>query len=75
MESMVEIIIGSLAGCLLGGVVIWIVQGSRAKSRLARMEADWVKERAALREENAGLKGQLEQSNSAEKSWRWPRNS
>ena len=67
MESMVEIIIGSLAGCLLGGVVIWIVQGSRAKSRLARMEADWVKEKASLREENAGLKGQLEQSNSAEK--------
>ncbi|MCY4082015.1 MAG: DNA recombination protein RmuC [Caldilineaceae bacterium] len=67
MESMVEVIVGILAGCLLGGVTIWIVQGSRARSRLARMEADWVKERASLREENAGLKGQLEQSNSAEK--------
>lgn len=67
MEGMVEVIVGIVAGCLLGGVVIWIVQGSRAKSRLARMEADWVKEKASLREENAGLKGQLEQSNSAEK--------
>ena len=67
MESMVELIVGILAGCLLGGVTIWLVQGSRAKSRLARMEADWVKEKASLREENAGLKGQLEQSNSAEK--------
>ncbi|MCY3900403.1 MAG: DNA recombination protein RmuC [Caldilineaceae bacterium] len=67
MEGMVEVIVGIVAGCLLGGVVIWIVQGSRAKSRLARMEADWVKEKTALREENAGLKGQLEQSNSAEK--------
>lgn len=67
MEGIVEIIVGILAGCLLGGATIWIVQGSRAKSRLARMEADWVKEKASLREENAGLKGQLEQSNSAEK--------
>ena len=67
MEGMVEVIVGIAAGCLLGGITIWLVQGSRAKSRLARMEADWVKEKAALREENAGLKGQLEQSSSAEK--------
>ena len=67
MEGMVEVIVGIVAGCLFGGVTIWLVQGSRAKSRLARMEADWVKEKASLREENAGLKGQLEQSNSAEK--------
>ena len=67
MDSNVAVVVGILVGCLLGGVTVWLVQGSRAKSRLARMEADWVKEKASLREENAGLKGQLEQSSSAEK--------
>lgn len=67
MEIIFAIVAGVLIGCLFGGAAIWFVQGSRAKSRLFGMEADWVKERAALREENAGLKGQLEQSDSAEK--------
>ena len=60
MESMVEIIVGILAGCLLGGVTIWLVQGSRAKSRLARMEAE-------LRVKIAELQGQLDQRDNAEK--------
>ena len=67
MEIIFAVVAGVLIGCLFGGAAIWFVQGSRAKSRLSGMEADWVKEKAALREENAGLKGQLEQSDSAEK--------
>ncbi len=62
-----ELIVAVVAGILVGGAVCWLVQGSRGKSRMSRMEADWVKERVALREENAGLKGQLEQSDSVEK--------
>lgn len=62
-----ELIVAVVAGILVGGAVCWLVQGSRGKSRMSRMEADWVKEKAALREENAGLKGQLEQSDSVEK--------
>lgn len=62
-----ELIVAVVVGFVVGGAVCWLVRGSRAKSRMARMEADWVKERVALREENAGLKGQLEQSDSAEK--------
>ena len=62
-----ELIVAVVAGILIGGAVCWLVQGSRGNSRMSRMEADWVKEKAALREENAGLKGQLEQSDSVEK--------
>ena len=62
-----EIVVAVVAGILVGGAVCWLVQGSRGKSRMSRMEADWVKEKATLREENAGLKGQLEQSDSVEK--------
>ena len=68
MEIIVAVVAGVLMGCLCGGAAIWLVQGSRAKSRLSRNGGGFpVKERAALREENAGLKGQLEQSDSAEK--------
>ena len=62
-----EFIVAVVVGLVVGGAVCWLVRGARAKSRMARMEADWVKEKAALREENAGLKGQLEQSDSVEK--------
>ena len=62
-----ELIVAVVVGLVVGGAVCWLVRGARAKSRMARMEADWVKERVALREENAGLKGQLEQSDSVEK--------
>ena len=62
-----ELIVAVVVGFVVGGAVCWLVQGSRANSRMARMDADWVKERVVLREENAGLKGQLEQSDSAEK--------
>ncbi len=62
-----ELIVAVVVGLVVGGAVCWLVRGARAKSRMARMEGDWVKERVALREENAGLKGQLEQRDSAEK--------
>lgn len=62
-----EIVVAVIAGVLVGGVVCWILQGSRARSRQSRMEADWVKRETALREELAGLKGQLAQRDSAEK--------
>ncbi len=62
-----EIVVAVIAGVLVGGVVCWILQGSRARSRQSRMEADWVKRETALREEIAGLKGQLAQRDSAEK--------
>ena len=62
-----ELIVAVVVGLVVGGAVCWLVRGARAKSRMARMEADWAKERVALREENAGLKGQLEQSDSVEK--------
>ncbi len=59
MDIVVAVVAGVLIGCLLGGVAIWLVQGSRAKSRLSRMEADF-------REEKAALEGRLAQSVSAE---------
>ena len=59
MEIIFAVVAGILIGCLLGGVAIWLVQGSRAKSRLSRMEADF-------REEKAALEGRLAQSVSAE---------
>ena len=62
-----EIVVAVIAGVLIGGAVCWILQGSRARSRQSRMEADWVKGETALREEIAGLKGQLAQRDSAEK--------
>lgn len=62
-----EIVVAVIAGVLVGGAVCWILQGSRARSRQSRMEADWIKGETALREEIAGLKGQLAQRDSAEK--------
>ena len=62
-----EIVVAVIAGVLVGGAVCWLLQGSRARSRQSRMEADWVKGETALREELAGLKGQLAQRDSAEK--------
>ncbi len=62
-----EIVVAVIAGVLIGGAVCWILQGSRARSRQSGMEADWVKGETALREEIAGLKGQLAQRDSAEK--------
>lgn len=62
-----EIVVAVIAGVLIGGAVCWILQGSRARSRQSEMEADWVKGETALREEIAGLKGQLAQRDSAEK--------
>ena len=56
MESIAAVIVG----ILVGGVAIWFVQGSRAKSRLSRMEADY-------REEKAALEGRLAHAVSAEK--------
>ena len=60
MEIIFAVVAGILVGSVLGGAACWLVQGSRAKSRLTRIEADY-------REENAGLKGQLEQTDNAEK--------
>ena len=60
MEIIFAVVAGILVGGVLGGAACWLVQGSRAKSRLTRIEADY-------REENAGLKGQLEQTDNAEK--------
>lgn len=62
-----EIVVAVIAGVLVGGAVCWILQGSRARSRQSRMEAGWIKGETALREEIAGLKGQLAQRDSAEK--------
>ena len=62
-----EIIVAVVVGILVGGVTGWLVQGSRAKSRLSGMEADYREEKAAQREEIASLQGRLEQTNSAEK--------
>ena len=60
MDSNIAVIVGILVGCLLGGVAVWLVQEARAKSKLARMEADH-------REEKAALQGRLEEAESAEK--------
>ena len=60
MEIIFAVVAGILVGGVLGGAACWLVQGSRAKSRLTRIEADY-------REESAGLKGQLEQTDNAEK--------
>ena len=47
MEIIFAVVAGILVGSVLGGAACWLVQGSRAKSRLTRIEADY-------REENAG---------------------
>ena len=60
MEIIVAVVAGILVGGVLAGVSCWLVQGSRAKSRLSRMEADF-------REEKAALQGRLEQTDNAEK--------
>ena len=62
-----EIIVAVVVGILVGGVTGWLVQGSRAKSRLSGIEADYREEKAAQREEIASLHGRLEQTDSAEK--------
>lgn len=62
-----ELVAAVIAGVLVGGAICWFLQGSRARARQSSMEADWVKGETALREEIAGLKGQLEQRDSAEK--------
>jgi len=55
-----ELIVAVVVGLVVGGAACWLVQGARAKSRLARLDADH-------REEKAALQGRLEQSESAEK--------
>ena len=62
-----EIIVAVVVGILVGGVTGWLVQGSRAKSRLSGIEADYREEKAAQREEIASLQGRLEQTDNAEK--------
>ena len=51
-------IIGLAAGLLVGGAAIWLVQGSRARARLAQMETQYS---AHI----AGLEGQLKQTEAA----------
>ena len=53
-----EIIVAVTLGILIGGATCWLVQGFRAKSRQASMEADH-------RENVAMLQGRLEQADSA----------
>ncbi len=60
MELIVAVVVGILIGSVVGGAACWLVQGSRAKSRMSRMEADH-------REERAALQGRLEQTDNAEK--------
>ncbi|MYJ79877.1 MAG: DNA recombination protein RmuC, partial [Caldilineaceae bacterium SB0670_bin_27] len=55
-----ELIVAVVVGLVVGGAACWLVQGARAKSRLARLDADH-------REEKAALQGRLEQSENAEK--------
>ena len=55
-----EIIIAVIVGILVGGATCWLVQESRAKSRLTRLDADH-------RETAAALRGQLEQVDSADR--------
>ena len=62
-----EIIVAVVVGILVGGATCYLVQESRAKSRLSRMEADYREEKAAHREEIAALQGRLEQTDNAEK--------
>jgi len=60
VELIVAVVVGILIGSVVGGAACWLVQGSRAKSRMSRMEADH-------REERAALQGRLEQTDNAEK--------
>ena len=55
-----ELIFALIVGILVGGLACWLIQEFRAKARLARMESDH-------RAEAAGLRGQLEQIDSANK--------
>ena len=58
MEAIVSLILGLAAGLLVGGAAIWLVQGSRAKTRLAQMESQH-------NAQVAGLEGQLKQTETA----------
>ena len=55
-----ELIAALVVGLLVGGAACWLVQESRAKSRLVKQDADH-------RETVAGLRGQLDQRDSADK--------
>ena len=55
-----ELILALIVGILVGGLACWLTQEFRAKARLAKMESDH-------RAEAAGLRGQLEQIDSANK--------
>ena len=54
-----EWIVGIIIGLIVGGAASWLVRNARAKSDLASQQADY-------REEIAGLKGKLEQSDEAQ---------
>ncbi len=55
-----ELIVALIVGLILGGAACWLVQESRARSRLAEQDA-------GSREAIAGLRGQLEQADNAAK--------
>ena len=55
-----EAIVAAVIGIVLGGAACWLVQGFRARGRLAGMEAEH-------REAVAELRGQLSQAESTEK--------
>ena len=55
-----ELIAALVVGILVGGVACWLVQESRGRSRLVKQDADH-------RETVAGLRGQLDQRDSADK--------
>ena len=55
-----KLIAALVLGLVVGGAACWFVQGSRARSQLVRQDADY-------RETVAGLRGQLEQRDSADK--------
>ena len=54
-----EWIVGIIIGLIVGGVASWLVRSARATSEAASLQADY-------REEIAGLKGKLEQSDEAQ---------
>ena len=58
MEAIVSLIIGLVAGLVVGGAAIWLVQSSRARTHLAQMESEYSAQ-------VAGLEGQLKQTEAA----------
>lgn len=58
MEGIVPLIIGLAVGLLIGGAAIWLIQGSRARVHLARMESRYGAH-------VAGLEGRLQQTEAA----------